>query len=421
MGWLSQPLPAGGTFTDSVTGRTWTIGGSGLELWQVYQPEFLYEYDQYPYSGWVTPTPSNPALFSFRGTRQVQDWWKGPRAMNLQVQFLSDVQTPSLVMAAGTQIRVRVKVGTAAGGEETHTLFQGRISDVKTTLTPLGIPLAQVQIVGDMGFNSQTAFDPNIDLTSATSFDHINFIFANWMNTLHPLTFAPVSLDSGISGAFNTGTGSNVMNDVATLIRGELGMLWPAPDGGALYASGDWYVQRPSPVNAVLGTNLGAVAADYELPVSMSTPTVSLKNFYNNVKWTGPLGGSTSTQPANAAQYGDRFWSDNVYVNTAGNLSANTGRLSSVLAQSPSEKVEMVRFPSDLTIDSMQYAVRADVSDYVYVTQEWLPGKWSRQVDAHVIGVTHEWSQSQGWWTTLRVTEALDGYTFPTPGRVPGS
>jgi len=415
MGWLTQPLPAGGTFTDSVTGRTWTISGSGLELWQTYQPEFSYEFDPYPYTGWVTPGFFDPKMLSFSGTRQVVDWWRGPRAMNLSARFVSDEAQPS-ALALSTLIRIRVKVGTPAGGENTRTLFEGRVIELRQDLTGDNVPIVTVQIADDMGWNTQAAFDPSVNFASAQTGNMIGGIYTNWMNTRYPLVLG--GPDNGVTQTFNTGTGSNVFQELARLMRGELGVLWPARDGRTVFNSGDWYVFRPNPI-AIIGTDVGGKTGTWYLPLSRSLPIQQIRELFNEVKWTGPApqGSSGASQPTTVAQYGRRVWSDNTYVNTNINQTASVSRLSSVLGLIPRERVQSVTFPADLSIDAMNYATQADPTDLIFVTKEWFEDKWNSQVEAHVLGVTQQWSQANGWWTTLKVTEALIPYDFGTPGR----
>ena len=419
---MPVPIPDGGTWTGSETGREWTSHGTDMErsdfLWDGFG--FHVYIDPYPWAtpSWAEITGVLREMQSFSVKRSVAGWWRGTRQGGGTLTLYQDGDNIAANYQPSHRIRITVDVPS---GE--HDLFTGFIQSHKHIFDAKGVPMLQVQMVDGIGYTGMADAPLKTVGNQVTGFILRDYILQYGAGIISS-DIAGISNSEGLTQNYTIAAG-NLINKINQYLRGELGMLWVDPEGVWQFRERDWWYPQPDPVATIGSLERGeggnrddpALAEDGYL-VTQSKATAVAEMAYNKVFLTGSGTGNT-IENLSTARTGIRYWSDTVEITSLGDLRDNADFLAKVLNSSDSfdgpilDQTRTVTIPSDVSVDNMEYAAAAELTDFLEVAWETLPNYWREWHPAWVMGVTHRWNTSQGWSTELQLEGGLAQWDEP--------
>lgn len=420
----SVSLPTLTTWTGAADGLTWTSHGA-LEVVDRYAVK-VERYDDVTADDWID---HSDLLQAFNTRHGVAGWWKGLFGGTCTL-VLEDTDLRDIGVASGDAFLNRQYwrlFGRSAGGW--RQLFYGRQTDVDRLLTPAGLPRSVVTIGDFVSLDAQDTggYGAGGDHPSAWWVESILSSFAN-SNIDSPLSDHLDDLPATTAGLTCEGTaawGGNLVAMLAGLAISELGLIWVDHESGRWqFDLLNWWRDPGTHYKAFMGGDDPAATAEssrtWDMRVRPSVVRERVKGRDGVVRWEWTYAGSgtpevataTGLQPPPSASVSSRNSSLNDVGFLVNHLAETTATGATSTRQSPAVRAT---FAADLTIDHLDYALRAKVHDYVAVGRDALvtltmpaqSADYPRYLSKYVMRVGHRWSAAAGWTCDIE-TDSYD-------------
>lgn len=359
-------------------------------------PDFTLKYaTRNPGVGWNSWTDYSTYLMRFNVNRSVKDWHLGPKAATGAV-LIEDIAGNHYCPAGG---KLQISVDVPSG---TEIIFEGIVLEQTLNLHAAEFPTATLYVTDSFGYDAQTPYTPSTlsDTTDALLIDAIDAV--SWSG--YSTQFDSSVITQGVLAAEY-----NFPDLISTLVRGELGMLWTTRKGEWAFAAQGWWNANRTTAAAAIGDSGPPDAYTYLFPGTAMSPTKRMVNVINSAVWETPFASGESQTVEDTT--GFDLYKERRYHDTV-NVTADTEAASAVwrlvyLYSEPRTQLKSVKFHADLSTPAMEYAARAEITDFLNVALESLEGYWSEWVRCHVTGVSHSWSPDRGWEVELQVITGL--------------
>jgi len=394
-------IPDGATWLGSATGREWTSHGADMErsdfLWDGFAWKLEYANKTSTNHVWGSWVDYTDRLLSFNFRRQVASWYRGPRAAN-GLFTIDDIDGDHGGDVAG---KLRLTVTVPSGD---YVLCEFLIMSSIHINTGSKYPVIRMTVTDWFGYEGELRVN-----------------ISDWEKNAATLLIDFLGSSGGATTGITTGQGASMFyplsanlfknrNDVLSeLVRGDLGMLWVDREGVWQYRSGytsdGWWDTEPDEAVAAIGSAAGTPTHDYRFrfPLATVSHQMNLSEIKNNLEWITQAAASphTDTGANSKNSYGERFYIDTLRNKTDAQVATLIQRLGNHLGHDYNIATQSITFPADLSVDAMEYAAIAELTDFLNIAVESLEGLWQEWEMVHVDGVGHSWSPTQGWVTTL--------------------
>ena len=402
---MSLPIPDGATWPGSVTGREWTSHGTSMTrsdfLWDgfAWKVEFALPLGGVG-GGWDSYVDYTGRLESFSVKRSVTGWYLGPRASTGNMVITNDEGDGGAFLGSKVKITVTVPSGD-------YVIYLGLVNDRSHFLTPLNFAKIRVSLSDWLGYEGTRTV--SLSTTNTDTATLLVLFLTNSSGNLDAGWPAPAGMNQNLVGVTSP-TVFNVANSLSQIVRGDLGMLFVNKVGDWQYEAQGWYTPNPTTAVAAFGSDGAGVPPDaytYRLSYSKLVAGKGVSGMVNSLRWDtqAPVTPTTSSLPLEINKYGLRYRSDTLLLDVQAEVASQVADL--MLRANDHDEIRSLTFPAQISQEAMEYAARAELTDFINVAYESLEDAWSTWYPAFVTSVQHTWSAQQGWNVTLGATRDL--------------